>query len=60
MRILKNFLARFTFMLDKICSCDRIIQGFIEVGMVDAKNKFWPDFMQFKKREELSPYLKCQ
>ena len=43
-RILKGFPARFSYMLDKTCTCDRITQGFIDVGMLDAKHKFWPDF----------------
>ena len=46
-RILKVFLDRLPYMLDKTCTCDRIIQRFIDVGILDAKYKFWPDFMQF-------------
>ena len=60
-RILKVFLARFPYMLDKTFTCDRIIQRLIDVDILDAKHKLWPDFYAIKKqREELSPYLKCK
>ena len=48
-RILKDFIVRFTFMLDKTCTGDIIIQGLIDVGMLDAKHNFWPDFYEIKK-----------
>ena len=53
-RILKDFLARFPYMLDKTCICDRIIQGFIDVGMLDAKHKFWPDLYAILKTKRRS------
>ena len=43
-RILKGFLSRFRYMLDKTCTCDKIIQGFIDVGMLYAKQKLWHEF----------------
>ena len=43
-RILKDFPAHSPYMLDKTCTCDIIIQGFIAVVMLDTKHKFWPDF----------------
>ena len=58
-RTLKYFLASFSYMSYKTCNCDRIIQGFIDVGILDAKHKFWPNFYA-KKREEVSPDLKCK
>ena len=48
-RILKYFLARFPYMLDKTCTCDIIIQRSIDVGMLDAKHKFWTDFYAILK-----------
>ena len=46
-------------MSDKTCTYDIIIQGLIDVGMLDAKHKFWPDFYAIKKqREEVSPDMK--
>ena len=58
-RILKDFLARFPYMSDNTCTCDRIIQGFIDVGMLYANHFFGLIFMQFKKqKEEVSPDLK--
>ena len=53
-RILKYFLDRFHYMLDKICTCDRIIKGFIDVGMLVAKHKFWPDFDAILKTKRRS------
>ena len=44
LRILTDFLAHLPYMLDNTCTCDRIIQGFNDVGMLDAKHKFWADF----------------
>ena len=43
-RMLKVFLDHFPYMLVETCTCDRIIPGFIDVGMIDAKHKFWRDF----------------
>ena len=43
-RILNDFLARFPYMSYKTCTCDRTIQVFIDVVMLDAKHKFWPGF----------------
>ena len=51
-RILKDFLAHFSYMSDNTCTCDRMIQLFIDVGMLDAKHKFWPDFYEIKKQRE--------
>ena len=48
-RILKDFFARFPYMLDKTCTCDIIIQGFIDVGVLDEKHKLWPDFYAILK-----------
>ena len=59
-RILKYFLARFPYILDKTCTCDRIIQGFLDVVILIAKHNFWPDFYAILKREEVSPDLKCK
>ena len=60
-RILKVFLPRLPYMLDKKCTCDVSIQGFIDIGMLDVKHKCRPYFMQFEKqREEVSPDLKCK
>ena len=53
-RILKYFLAHFPYMSDKTCTCDRIIQGFIDFGIVDAKHKFWPDFYAILKTNRRS------
>ena len=53
-RILKDVLARFPYIPDKTCTCDRIIQGFIDVGMLDAKHKFWPDFYAILKTKRRS------
>ena len=47
--ILNYFLTRFPHMSDKPCTCDRIIPGFIDVGMLDTKQKFWPDFYAILK-----------
>ena len=44
--ILKDFLASFPYMSYKTCTCDRIIQGLIDFGMLDAKHNFWPDFYE--------------
>ena len=53
---LKYFLARFPYISDKTGTCDIIIQGFIDVGMLYAKKVFGLIFMQFKKqREEVLP-----
>ena len=58
---LKNLLANLPYILDKTCNCDRIIQGFIDIGMLDAKHKLWPYFYAIlKKGEEVSPDLKCK
>ena len=46
-KILKDFLALFPYMSHKTCTCDIIIQGFIDVGMLDTKHMFCPDFMEF-------------
>ena len=53
-RILKDFFACFPYMLDKTCTCDRMIQGLIYVGMLDAKHKLWPDFYAIKKTKRRS------
>ena len=53
-RMLKNFLARFSYMSDKTCTCDRIIQGLIDVGMLYAKHKFRPDFYTILKTNRRS------
>ena len=44
LRILKVFIPRLPYMLDKKCTCDGSIQGFIDVNILDAKHKLWPDF----------------
>ena len=36
-------------MYDKTCTCDIIIQVFIDDGMLDAKHKFWPNFYEILK-----------
>ena len=51
-RILNYFLARFPYILDKTFTYDRIIQGFIDVDLLDAKHKLWPDFYAIKKQRE--------
>ena len=43
-RILKYFHDRLPYMFDKTCTCDIIIQGFIDVGMLDARHNLWPNF----------------
>ena len=53
-RVLKDFLDSFPYLLDNTCTCDRIIQGFIDVGMLDAKQKPWPDFYTNLKRKRRS------
>ena len=53
-RILKDFLVHFPYMLDKKFTCDIIIQGFIDVGMLDAKHKLWPDFYAILKTKRRS------
>ena len=53
-RILKDVLARFPYIPDKTCTCDRIIQGFIDFGMLDAKHKFWTDFYAVLKTKRRS------
>ena len=53
LRILKYFLASYPYMSDRTCTCDRIIQVFIDVGMLDAKHSFWPysyENLKTKKR----------
>ena len=52
-RILKGFIACFHYMSDKTCTCDRIIQGYIDVGMLDSKHKFWPEFYAIKKTKRI-------
>ena len=52
LRTLKDLLACFSYMSDKTCTCDRIIQGFIDVGMLDSKQKFWPYFYAIFKNKE--------
>ena len=54
LRILKGFLDRFPYMLDKTCTCDRIILGFIYVGMFGVKHKLWPDFYAIFKKNRRS------
>ena len=53
-RILKDFLDSFPYILDNKCTCDIIIQGLIDVGMLDTKHKFWPDFYAIKKKKRRS------
>jgi hypothetical protein len=48
-RILKDFLARLPYMLDKTCTVDNIRKGFVSVGMLDAKHHLWPDFNKILK-----------
>ena len=36
-------------MSDKKFTCDRIIQGFVDVGMLYAKRKLWPYFYEILK-----------
>ena len=38
--ILKDFIAHLPYILDNAYTCDRIIQEFIDVGMLDEKHKF--------------------
>ena len=54
LRILKYFPTRFPYMLDNKCTCDIIIQGIVDVGILDAKHKFWPDFYAIKKTKRRS------
>eukprot|EP00957_Ditylum_brightwellii_P177122 13492839-Ditylum_brightwellii.AAC.1 len=42
-RILKDFLTRLPYMLEKACTVDNIIGGFVDVVMLDNKHKVWPD-----------------
>ena len=65
-RMLKVFLDNFPYMLVDTCTCDRIIPGFIDVGMIDAKHKFLPDFYAILKtkrrsitRSEMQIIKKC-
>ena len=44
MKDVEGFSCSFPYMLDKTCTCDRIIQGSVDVGMLDAKNKLWTHF----------------
>ena len=44
-RILKDILTHFPYMSYKACTCDRIIQGFVDVGVLDAEHKFGLIFM---------------
>ena len=53
-RILKDFLARLPYMFDKTCTCDRIMEGFVDVGMLDEKHKLWPDFYAILKTKRRS------
>ena len=53
-------------MSDKTCTCDIIVQGFIDVGMLYAKHNFWPDFYAILKtkrriitRSEMQIIEKC-
>jgi hypothetical protein len=41
--VLKDFLARLPYMLDKTCTVGRIVDGFVKTGLLDAKHKVWPD-----------------
>ena len=54
LRMLKDILDRFPYILDKTCNCDRIIQGFIDVGMLYTKHNFWPGFYAIKKTKKRS------
>ena len=47
LRTLKDFLARLLYMSDKTCNYDIIIQGFIDVGMLDARHNLWPNFFRY-------------
>ena len=51
---MKDFLAHFPYMSDKKCTCDIITQGFIDIGMLDVKHKFWPGFYAIKKTKRRS------
>ena len=51
-RTLNDFLSSFPYMSDMTCTYDRIIQGLIDVGMLDAKHKFLPNFSAIKKNKE--------
>ena len=53
-RILKYFLACFSYMFDKTCNCYIIIKGFIDIGMLDAKQNMWPDFYAIQKTKRRS------
>ena len=53
-RILKDFLVRLSYMSDKTCTFDRIIEEFVDVGMLDAKHNFWPDFYENLKTKRRS------
>ena len=52
--ILKNFFACFPCMFYKTFTSDRIIQGFINVGILYTKHKFWPDFHETLKTNRRS------
>ena len=55
-RVLKDFLSCLPYMLDKVCTSDNIIKGFMDVGMLDRKDKLWPDFFSLlkTKRQNIS------
>ena len=53
-RILKDSITHLPYMSNKTCNCDRIIQGFIDVGMLDTKHRFWPDFYAILKTKRSS------
>ena len=53
-RILKDSLANLPYMLDKKLTCDRIMQGLIDVVMLDGKHNFCPDFYAILKTKRRS------
>ena len=53
-RILKDFLARFPYILDNTYTCDIIIQRLIGVSMLDTKHKLWPYFHEILKTNRIS------
>ena len=52
--ILKDFPARFPYIYDKTCTCEMIIERFVNVDMLDAKHNFWLYFYAILKTRRIS------
>ena len=54
--ILKDFLSRLPYMIEKACTVDNVVQGFVDVGLLDSKDKLWPDLNKIlrTKRKNLT------